>query len=152
MKLIRTTNTDKDFTSLTAQLDAELRDRYKVRQAIYDQHNKLDPIDTALIGFVGSEPVACGCFRHFDDRTVEIKRMFVNQSRRRRGLSTKVLSSLEDWAVELGYSRAVLETGLAQPEAIGLYKKCGYRTIDNYGPYVGMDESVCLAKELGEGI
>lgn len=148
MKLIRTNNADKDFVELTGRLDAELRDRYGAKQADYDQHNRIDPIDTALVGFAGTTPIACGCFKPFDQRTVEIKRMFVRRDHRRQGFSTDVLRNLEKWAVELGFSRAVLETGLGQPEAIGLYKKCGYRVIDNYGPYADLPDSVCLAKEL----
>lgn len=148
MELIRTNNADKYFVELTGRLDAELRDRYGAKQADYDQHNRIDPITTALVGFAGTTPIACGCFKPFDRRTVEIKRMFVRRDYRRQGLSTDVLRNLEKWAVELGFSRAVLETGLGQPEAIGLYKKCGYRVIDNYGPYADLPDSVCLAKKL----
>ena len=148
MELIRTNNADKYFVELTGRLDAELLDRYGAKQADYDQHNRIDPIATALVGFAGTTPIACGCFKPFDRRTVEIKRMFVRRDYRRQGLSTDVLRNLEKWAVELGFSRAVLETGLGQPEAIGLYKKCGYRVIDNYGPYADLPDSVCLAKKL----
>jgi hypothetical protein len=35
-----------------------------------------------------------------------------------------------------------------QQEAISLYQKVGYTIVDNYGPYVGMDKSVCLKKEI----
>ena len=59
------------------------------------------------------------------------------------------MARLEEWAAELGYTRAVLETGTSQPEAIGLYESIGYHRIDNYPPYVGVQNSVCYEKRLG---
>ena len=35
-----------------------------------------------------------------------------------------------------------------QPEAIALYKKCGYTIIPNYGQYENIANSVCFEKEL----
>lgn len=55
---------------------------------------------------------------------------------------------LEEWAVERGNTRAVLETGKNQTEAIRLYQKAGYSRMENYGPYAGNDHSVCFSKEL----
>lgn len=151
MKILRTTNSHNDFAALVAQLDAELWARYGDGQAAYDPHNKIDPIDTAVVGYVDDVPVACGCFKEIGTGTVEIKRMFVAASHRRQGLSTSLLQALEGWGAELGYEKAVLETGKGQPEAIGLYRKCGYRVIENYGPYKGMPDSVCMEKRIGPG-
>ena len=74
--------------------------------------------------------------------------MFVAAGLRGKGMGLFLLSALEDWARELGGQRARLETGKGQPEAIGLYRKAGYRIIPSYGPYKQMDNSVCMEKEL----
>ncbi|MCG8552221.1 MAG: GNAT family N-acetyltransferase [Desulfobacterales bacterium] len=95
---------------------------------------------------MNSEAVACGCFKQIAANTIEIKRMYVNPHHRRNGFSQKVLNGLERWASQLGYSKALLETGKGQPEAIALYKKCGYQTIENYGPYKGLSNSICMEK------
>ena len=60
----------------------------------------------------------------------------------------ELMRSLEDWARELGYRTAVLETGVLQPEAIRLYEAAGYRRIPNYPPYEDVAESVCYRKSL----
>ena len=72
--------------------------------------------------------------------------MYVSPLHRKKGFALKILSVLEKWAKELGYSTAVLETGKEQPEAISLYKKANYEVTDNYGPYVGIENSVCMKK------
>lgn len=144
----RTSNADKDFQVLTHLLDNELNARYGKLQSSYDQHNVMALIETALVGFNDGEPIACGCFKAIDNKTVEIKRMFVLPSYRRRGFSSQILHELEQWAYTLGYQYARLETGKSQPEAIALYCKQGYTIIDNFEPYIGMSNSVCMQKEL----
>jgi GNAT superfamily N-acetyltransferase len=144
----KTTNTHEDFCALIHALDAELNARYGKEQALYDKHNLLDTIETALVGYEEDIPVACGCFKKIDADTIEIKRMFVRAEYRRRGFSSHLLRELELWASELGFSNAQLETGRGQPEAIALYLKMGYVIIPNYAPYVGMENSVCMQKAL----
>lgn len=148
MQLVRTSSTHPHFKALTEALDAELNARYGRSQKAYDIHNVIEPIETAIIGYVAKRPVACGCFKPIDARTVEIKRMFVGRDSRRSGCAQAVLQALEDWSAELGHRDILLETGKGQPEAIALYRRCGYRIIDNYGPYQGMANSVCFAKRL----
>ena len=62
MQLLRTSNQDEQFVALTRQLDDELRQRYGELQDLYTPHNRLDCIDTALLGVVEGQAVACGCF------------------------------------------------------------------------------------------
>jgi GNAT superfamily N-acetyltransferase len=148
MIIKRITNTHRDFLTLTRELDGELKGIYGSLQAVYDQHNVLDPIDTAIVGYENAEPMACGCFKTIDTERVEIKRLYVKPNFRRKGFSSEVLQALEAWAAELGYAAALLETGKKQPEAIGLYRKFGYQTIANYGPYIGIENSLCMQKHL----
>ncbi|HRZ97651.1 MAG TPA: hypothetical protein P5084_08845 [Paludibacter sp.] len=48
----------------------------------------------------------------------------------------------------MNFSHCVLETGIRQPDAIRLYEKNGYRTIPNYGQYIGVENSCCFKKRL----
>ncbi|MEO6686566.1 MAG: GNAT family N-acetyltransferase, partial [Dyadobacter sp.] len=90
----------------------------------------------------------CGCFKIFNDKTVEIKRMFIKENQRGKGIASSLLAELEKWAKELGYEEAVLETGKGQPNAIKLYQKYGYKIIENYNQYDDLEISVCLKKSL----
>ena len=65
---------------LVRLLDAYLDEVYGVVQAEYRPFNSLASIDGAVIAFKDTLPVACGCYKRFDDRTAEIKRMFVHPS------------------------------------------------------------------------
>lgn len=148
MDIVRTTNTHPDFLFLTKQLDAELKVRYGALQTQYDALNKIEPLDTALVGYVDAIPMACGCFKRINHQTIEIKRLYVCEAYRRKGFGVLIVDAIEEWGSELGYSDALLETGAKQPESIGLYKRLGYHIIDNYGPYKGLENSLCMAKAI----
>jgi putative acetyltransferase len=136
---------------LVRMLDADLNERNGVLQAQYNQYNSLVSIDAAVIASLDGKPIGCGCFKRFDNDAVEIKRMFVRLENRGSGAASRILSELESWARELGYRRAVLETGLKQVEAIRFYTKSGYSRIENYGQYAEMTTSICMAKDLKLG-
>jgi len=148
MKLIKTNGNNKDFSNLTRSLDKDLNHRYGVQDKKYDEHNQVESIETVLVGYIKNQAVACGCFKNINNQTVEIKRIYVNTPNRGKGFSHLLLSELEKWANELGYSKVILEMGKKQPEALGLYTKCHYKVIDNYGPYKNLDNSICMEKIL----
>jgi GNAT superfamily N-acetyltransferase len=144
----RCTNENQDFRQLVVLLDADLRATYGEEQAQYAPYNKIDFIETVVVAYEDGKPAGCGCFKEYDPETVEIKRMFVPHEKRGKGISKRVLSGLEKWAAELGYTKSILETGIRQHEAIGLYTGFGYKQIDNYGQYIGKPLSVCMSKGL----
>lgn len=144
----RTTTADADFQALVKALDTELWDELNEDQATYDQYNKVPDIRTAVLVYMDNEPAACGCFKPFEDDTVEIKRMYVTKNFRRLGLAKLVLNELETWAKELEYRNAVLETSIHFKPARGLYEQSGYAMIPNYGQYADLPESVCMKKNL----
>lgn len=146
--LKRTTTSDPGFQTLIRQLDHELWNELNEDQATYDPFNKVPDIKTAVLVYAGDEPVACGCFKALNSDTVEIKRMFVQKAFRGKRLSKMVLQELERWAAAEGFTGAVLETSIHFNTACTLYQSSGYRIIPNYPPYEGLEESVCMQKEL----
>jgi putative acetyltransferase len=92
--------------------------------------------------------LGCGAFRPIDGSVAEVKRMFVESACRGRGIAKAILLHLEDEMRRRGFETAVLETGVKQPEAIGLYRSMGYIPIPTFGAYVGGKYSLCFAKDL----
>jgi len=147
--LLHTDSTNPDFVALVRLLDAELAIRDGDDHDFYHQFNQIDAIKHVVLAVENGRPVACGAFKEFAPDTVEIKRMFTLPEARGRGIAARILAELEAWAAELSYKKCVLETGINQPEAIALYRKCAYRQIPNYGQYAGVDTSLCFEKRIG---
>ena len=149
MFLIQRTDSDNlYFRELVAMLDTYLAERDGQDHAFYAQFNKLDNIKNIVVCYENDEAIGCGAFKKYDDKTVEIKRMFVKPLHRAKGAATKVLQELELWAIENNFTSAILETVKTQPEAVALYKKNGYTIIPNFGQYKNVEKSICMHKIL----
>ena len=148
LTLIRKSNDDPDVNKLIKALDMELWSIYNDRQAFFDQHNILPKGTNVFVAYMNNDPVGCGAFRKMDKEAAEVKRMFVRESERGKGIGRKILKALEIWAFETQFKYTRLETGNKQHTAIALYQKSGYQIIPNYPPYENTPESICMEKLL----
>ncbi|NQX12600.1 GNAT family N-acetyltransferase [Microbacteriaceae bacterium VKM Ac-2855] len=82
------------------------------------------------------------------DEFGELKRMFVHDGARGRGVARRLLTAVEAYARVAGARILRLETGAPQVEAVGLYRATGFVDIDRFGPYVLDPTSLCMAKPL----
>ncbi|MFB9908027.1 GNAT family N-acetyltransferase [Allokutzneria oryzae] len=144
------------------KLIAEVQQEYVVRYGDEDV-TPVDPAEFApplglfVVGYLDKVPVVCGGWRahdsddpQFQDGDAEIKRMYVVNSARGRGLAKRMLSELEHTARAAGRRRMVLETGTKQPEAMSLYSANGYERIPNFGAYKDHPLSRCYAKSIAD--
>lgn len=148
IKCIRTNSDNKDFRLLVTELDADLKIRDGEEHLFYAQFNKIDRIKHVVVVYLDDKAVGCGAIKEFSSNTVEVKRMYVQPDKRKMGIASLILKELENWALDLNYSKCVLETGKKQPEALRLYAKNGYSIIPNYGQYANVENSVCFEKNL----
>lgn len=144
--LIRTNSDDADFRELVALLDADLAIRDGAEHLFYAQFNKVDAIRHVVVAYRDETAVGCGAFKKYERETAEIKRMFVREDERGRGIAGEILAEIEAWAKKQGFSECILETGVKQPEAIRLYQKSGYEKMTSYGQYLNVANSVCMRK------
>ncbi|WGL51594.1 GNAT family N-acetyltransferase [Nocardioides sp. BP30] len=88
---------------------------------------------------VGARAVACGGVQTIeaDIRYGEIKRMWVDTAWRGTGVGSRLLRHLESVAAGLGHHVVRLDTNDTLVEAIGMYRRAGYREIERYNdnPY-----------------
>ena len=148
MILKRTNSDNSDFISLVAQLDQFLAKVDGETHEFYHQFNGIDVLEFVIVAYADGIPVACGALKSFDNERMEVKRMFTKPDFRGQGFAQCVLTGLEEWASEEGDCACVLETGVNQQEAIRLYEKMGYKRTENYGQYVGVEDSFCFEKQL----
>lgn len=138
---------DPTYLELVTQLDRFLAEFNGPDEELYSGFNSA-PIFGGVVALWQGVPAGCGALKVINDELGEVKRMFVKPEYRGKGIARKVLSEIEQWAVELGLKCVQLETGVELPEARGLYERSGYIYIPNYEPYVGLERSICMAKNL----
>ena len=106
---------------------------------------------------IESELLGCVVLKQLQDEASlehygEIKRLFVDPAARGRGLAMRLMAQLEAHARASGIGVLRLETGIAQPEALGLYRRLGFVPRGPFGDYPKDPPdpfSVFLEKRLG---
>ncbi len=87
----------------------------------------------AVVYFCGV-PVGCGGYRWFDRAvgTIEVKKTYLVPAARGRGAGRALLSWLERRGAADGARRVILETGVRNTAALGLFTSVGYRPTERY--------------------
>ncbi len=156
MRIVVATYDHPDARKLVEEVQQEYVVRYGHQdETPVDADEFTIPNGLFLLGYRDGRAVACGAWRacdgddpEFRDGDAELKRMYVVPDARGLGLARRMLAELERTAAEAGRTRLVLETGLAQPEAIGLYTSSGYHEIPKFGVYSAEPESRCFARRI----
>jgi putative acetyltransferase len=135
--------THPDVTALIRAAERELAERYP-----HEAPSPVDPLARFVIAYMRGVAAGCGGLVTVSPGVGEIKRMWVRPEHRRAGVGRRILSALERQAQRLGLTVVILETGLRQPEAIGLYEGAGFTRTEPYGEYIGNPSSVCYEKKI----
>lgn len=130
-----TTPTD-EVRQLIAELNQTLSAEYPPEQrhglaldAIFQPHIRF------FVARLNSEAVGCGGVALFDG-FAEVKRMYVREAARGRGVAQALLQRLEAEARNARLSILRLETGDQQHAAMRLYERAGFRRCPAFGDYL----------------
>ena len=140
------------FGGLISEYVAWCRERYKHEPWLVEMafsHQGLDaelqklhelyapPNGRMLIAEDAHEILGGVSFKHVDNETCEMKRMFVRSTANGRGLGRLLCLSLMRTAARDGYKVMRLDTTRDMVEAIGLYQRFGFR---NVAPFIEYPE------------
>lgn len=143
-----------DAVRLIAELDEYLHQLNYPPESIhtYSADRLVSEGFVFLVARKDNEPVACGGVKLIGDEYAEVKRMFVRPGARGSGLAKLILNRLEGVVSAAGVKIIRLETGIFQPEAIGLYERYGFK---RRAPFAGYEEdptSVYFEKSLDDSV
>ena len=150
MRFVYTDGSSLDFMELCHELDDFLNELVggEENRAEYILYNQLDDIHNVIVAYDDDIPVGSVSFNKYDDECAEVKRVFVKEEYRNKGIANELMELLENTAREQGYRYLILESGAPLVAAMALYRKIGYKVIQNYGQYRDMPDSICMKKKL----
>ncbi len=106
------------------------------------------PDGRLLLAFVDGKPAGGVALRKLEDKTCEMKRLFIREDFRRLGLGKKLIEKLIEEARLTGYEKLRLDTYPPKMQkAVEIYKSYGFREIPPYyyNPY---SESLFMELDL----
>ena len=140
-----------EVQALLAVSDAYYVDLYPAESNHLESSDDLKKPNVLFVGCrIDGQLVASGAAKIMQDEDgyAEIKRVFVIDEHRGKGLSSMVMCFLETELQGRGVSLFRLETGVRQPEALGLYRKLGYLERGSFGSYRTDPHSVFMEKRV----
>ncbi len=115
-------------------------------EASFRAEDMAAPRNVFAVAYLEDAPAGCGAIRELSKDTCELKRMYARD--KGQGVGRALLYFLEREAARLHYARIILETGTVNVGAVRFYLANGYTVTQNFGKYIGRDDSVCFEKEL----
>ncbi len=134
---------------LVEELDAYMHALYPAESNhLLDIETMCQPQMSYFAVSVDGAVMGCGGFWAHDG-FAEVKRVYVDPRSRGLGLARRLMAHIEQEMRAAGFTLARLETGVAQPEALGLYGAIGYANCAPFGDYPTDDPlSVFMEKRL----
>ena len=138
------------FGGLISEYVAWCRERYKNEPWLVEMafsHQGLDaellkltdlyspPNGRMLVAEDSLEILGGVAYKHVDDDTCEMKRLFVRTTANGRGLGRKLCEALMQTAAQDGYTTMRLDTTRDMVEAIGLYRTLGFKDVAPFIEY-----------------
>ena len=125
-----------DIIAMLEKLDAYCGELYPAESNhLMDVASLMQPDVTFLVAR-DQQGRAGGCGAYVHRGTYgEVKRMYVDPAQRGQGAGGKLLSAIALRAMQVGLTSLKLETGIRQPEAIGLYERDGFTRCAPFGHY-----------------
>ncbi len=138
-----------DIRGMIAESDAMMQALYPAESNHLVDVDALAGSDTVFLAARRSGTLLGSiAFRIIDPGHAEMKRLFVQREARGIGLGRRLVEALEDAARLRNIDRISLETGIRQPEAIGLYRTSGYQECQQFGSYQADPLSLFMTKRL----
>jgi putative acetyltransferase len=143
-----------DVRELIGELDQVLAAEYLPEQrhglaleALFQPHIRF------FVARLNGTAIGCGGLALFDD-FAEVKRMYVRETVRGRGVAQALLARIETEARVAGVVVLRLETGERQVAALRFYARAGFRPCAAFGDYAAMRPaaiatSIFMEKRLG---
>ncbi|NLW70981.1 MAG: GNAT family N-acetyltransferase [Eubacteriaceae bacterium] len=100
-----------------------------------------------LIAFKGDKPAGCIALKDLGDDNCEMKRLYVREQYRKRGLGTALAKAVIERARQIGYKKMLLDTFDTLGDAVRLYEKLGFKQTEQYNDSP-MKGAIYMALEL----
>ena len=108
----------------------------------YTRYSENENIENVWVVYEENLPAGCIAYRTKTDGVGEVKRLFIRNEYRGKGISKELLNLLEKHAREQGCTKLFLDTRITLEPAVSLYRAVGFEIIFQQGLYVQMEKQL----------
>lgn len=108
----------------------------------YTRYTENENIENVWVVYEENLPAGCVAYRTKADGIGEVKRLFIRNEYRGKGISKELLNLLEKHAREQGCTKLFLDTRITLEPAVSLYRSFGFDITFQQGLYVQMEKTL----------
>lgn len=142
MNIIPAKTTDENVLHLFSKHDDYMIDFLGNDSGYYTRYSENENIETVWVVVVDDIPAGCIAYRKKDEGIGEVKRMFIKEEYRGRGIAKELLKTVENHAREQGCHTLFLDTRITLEPAVSLYRVFGFDIVFQQGLYIQMEKEI----------
>lgn len=142
MKIVSMEAADERILELFSEHDDYMIGFLGGDQVYYTRYSEKEMIEKVWAAFAGEHPIGCIAYRKKAEGTGEVKRLYIREEYRGRGISRQLLKTLEDHAREQGCRSLFFDTRITLEPAVSLYRSYGFDIVFQQGLYIQMEKVV----------
>lgn len=140
MEIVPKQITDTDVLSLFSEHDDHMLDFLKEDSRYYTRYSESEQLEAVWVAYENGLPMGCVAYRKRAAETGEVKRLFIREEYRGRGISKELLRTVEIHARKQGCASLFLDTRITLEPAVSLYRSSGYQIVYQQELYIQMEK------------
>lgn len=142
MNIIPVKITDENILRLFSEHDDYMIGFLGEDSRYYTRYQESENIGNVWMAVVDDIPAGCIAYREKAEGVGEVKRLFIKEEYRGRGIAKELLKTVESHAREQGCQTLFLGTRITLEPAVSLYRAFGFHIVFQQGLYVQMERSI----------
>ena len=140
MRIVSINVTDPSVLQLFSEHDDYMIEFLGDDKWCYTRYSENENIENVWVAYSDDIPIGCIAYRKKSDGVGEVKRLFIRSEYRGRGISKKLLDTVECYVKKHGCHTLFLDTRITLEPAVSIYRSFGFSLVFQQGQYIQMEK------------
>ena len=142
MTIVSMNISDKSVLSLFSEHDDYMIDFLGDDKWCYTRYSENENIENVWVVYSDNFPIGCIAYRKKADGVGEVKRLYIRNEYRGKGISKALLKTVECYAKKQGCNTLFLDTRITLEPAVSIYRSYGFNIVFQQGLYIQMEKKI----------
>ena len=142
MNIVSMKSADNNAINLFSLHDDYMIDFLGDDKWFYTRYNEKENLENIWLIYYDDFPIGCIAYRKKGEGVGEVKRLYIVNEHRGKGISKKLLKTVECYAKEDGCNTLFLDTRITLEPAVSIYRSFGFDIVFQQGLYIQMEKRI----------
>ena len=142
MNILSMDNADNNALYLFSLHDDYMIDFLGNDKWCYTRYSENENLENIWLIYSDNIPIGCIAYRTNGNGVGEVKRLYIINEYRGKGISKELLNTVECHAKEQGCNTLFLDTRITLEPAVSVYRSYGFNIVFQQGLYIQMEKKI----------